>query len=133
MTTRRLCCTYEDDVSDDRRVAVFPEFDERGARHWFGTGRFVKPARHHSHEWRWAHYLNHLPSDERRRSDELRRIFEAETLRRRDAAFRLAFRRCGGILPRFAGLSATMIDDGADASAWYPGLTHTKVTRGNTR
>ena len=106
---------------------AFPEFDERGARHWFGTG---KPARHsiqdlvqgcNSHQWRWAHYLNHLPS---------RRIFEAEALRRRDAAFHLAFRRCGGVLPRFAGCQAAMIDCGVDSSAWYPGLTHADLALG---
>ena len=119
--------------------SAFPEFDERGARHWFGTGRFVKPARHsiqdlvqgcNSHQWRWAHYLNHLPSDERRRFFETKALFEAEALRRRDAAFRLAFRRCGGVLPRFAGCRAAMIDCGVDSSAWYPGLTHADLALG---
>ena len=82
--------------------SAFPEFDERGARHYPGC----------LSDRRWT---------------------AAVAMDRRDAAFRLAFRRCGGILPRFAGSRATMIDYGADASAWYPGLTHTKVTRGNAR
>ena len=81
---------------------AFPEFDERGARHYPGCLSY-------------------------------RRWTAAVAMDRRDAAFRLAFRRCGGVLPRFAGSRATHIDYGVDASAWYPGLTHAKVKRCNTR
>ena len=75
-------------------------------------------------------YLNHLPSDERRRRCPYCKVMYVEALHRRDAAFRLAFRRCGGVLPRFAGCQAAMIDCGVDSSAWYPGLTHADLALG---
>ena len=71
--------------------SAFPEFDERGARHYPTT---------------WSVPLGAWKA--------------AVAMDRRDAAFRLAFRRCGGILPRFAGCQVY-------SSAWYSGLTHAEV------
>ena len=45
----------------------------------------------------------------------------------RNEAFREAFRRCGGILPRFPGEHHA--GRGRGWTCWWPGLTHAEVAR----